>query len=37
MPISKTFDGKIARYHEVFKIITPQPRDKNLLFLQGYL
>ena len=36
-PISKTFDGKIAWYHEVFQIITLHPRDKNLLYLQGYL
>ena len=35
--ISNTFDGKIAWYYEVFQIITLQPRDKNLLFLQGYL
>ena len=34
-PRSKTFDGKIA--YKVFQIITLHPRDKNLLFLQGYL
>ena len=34
---NKTFDGKIARYHKVFLIITLHPRDQNLLFLQGYL
>ena len=36
-PISKTSDGKIAWYLELFQIITLQPCDKSLLFLQGYL
>ena len=34
--VNKTFDCKIASYHEVFQIIGLQQRHKNLLFLQGY-
>ena len=35
--ISKTVVFKIAWCHEIYQIITHQPRDANLLFLQGHL
>ena len=35
--ISKTVVFKIVWCHEIYQIITHQPRDANLLFLQGHL
>ena len=35
--ISKTVVYEIARFLNVFQIITHQPRDTNLLFLQDHL
>ena len=35
--ISKAFVYKTTWHHQVFQIITHQPRDTNLLFLQGHL